>query len=203
MGLDMTYIAGEERLSFKLSATSADTMKVLAKKGFKKEVEAIFGVSDFDRETPTGRRELLESIDRLIEAIERDSGLLPYTYSFKIETPPGSGVYSVGSGLASGIRIGGELYSIEGGLGRCELTRDWWDENGVYHGDKPQDIRNLKSLKTDSDGEIAILKRRRRTCFVKNLKELKMFLAGQFGNFFQSGVHSAATVKQAINLVHD
>ena len=39
------------------------------------------------------------------------------------------------------------------------MTRDWWDENGVYHGDKPQDIRNLKSLKTDSDGEIAILKR--------------------------------------------
>jgi len=177
MGLDMTYIAGEERLSFKLSATSADTMKVLAKKGFKKEVEAIFGVSDFDSETPTGRRELLESIDHLVEAIERDSGLLPYTYSFKIERPPGSGIFSVGSGRAAGIYIGGELYTIEGGLDRCHLIKKYKDQDGRAKDGEVTDVRDWNCLKTDSHGEIAILKRRRRTCFVKNLKELKMFLA--------------------------
>jgi len=175
--MDMIYIAGKDELSFQLSPASVDTMEFLAKKGFQKEVEVIFGVSDFDRKTSARKKELLKAIDILIEAVQKNPGLLPYTYSFKIETPVGSGMYSVGSGLASGIRIKGELYSIEGGLDRCELTRDWWDENGVYHGDKPKDIRNLKSIKTNSDGEIIILKRRRRTCFMKNLQQLRKFLA--------------------------
>ena len=177
MGMEITYLAGDRELSFILSPTIVETTKILARNGFEKEVERIFGVSDFGRESPTNTADLLEAIETIISALESEPDLLPYTYSFKIEMPPGSGKYSVGSGMASGIRIRGALHSIEGGLDRCELTRDWWDENGVYHGDKPQDIRNLNVLQTDEHGEIKIIKRKSRTCFMRNLRQLRKFLS--------------------------
>ncbi|KPJ65102.1 MAG: hypothetical protein AMJ43_11395 [Coxiella sp. DG_40] len=184
MGLDITYVAGEKEFSFGLSPTDVEVMQTLAQKGLKQEVEVIIGVLDFDVMTSINGKLLLESVSLLLEIIKK-SQILPYTYSFKIERPPGSGNYSTGSGLASGIRIHGELYSIQGGLDRCELIRDWWDEGGVYHGDKPKDIRSLKKITTDSHGEIIIRKTKKPTCLIQNLKRLKTFLSKNDVNIIQ------------------
>jgi len=176
MGQDMTYTAKSKELSFRLSPTDIDLWNVLAKEGLKDEMEAVFGVSEYDSKTPIEKEFLLKSIDKILGSIENNPQMLPCVYYIKIETPPGSGMYSTGTGMASGIRINNELYSIEGGLNRCELTRMFQDESGKWHDDKPKDIREFKKIITDNHGEIVIRKRKKPTNLVRNLKKLRSFL---------------------------
>jgi len=155
-------------------------MKVLSKKNFEKEIETIFGVLDFGETSPAKRSELLESASQLLEAIEANREILPYTYSTKVEIPRGSGKYSVGNWITSGFRINGETYSIEVGLDKCELTKRWQDEAGVIHEGEPEDVRHLKMIKIDNNnffGDIKIFKRRKPTRLIRNLEQLKEFLS--------------------------
>jgi len=176
MGLDITYITGKRELSLTMTPVDVDVMGVLAKKEFEQDVEAIFGVSDFEKETPISRNSLLDSIDRLLEAIESRPQILPYTYFLERQVTTSAGVVPSVSASTSGIRINEELYSFEGGLDRCELIRHWQDDSGNWHADEPKDVRGLKSIMDDELGKILIRKRRKPTCLVRNLKQLKSFL---------------------------
>jgi len=177
MGMDMIYIVGEEELSICLHSTDVEVMEALEKKSYQKEVEAILGVSDFDKETPVDRIFLLKAIDRLLEAVRNNSQILPYTYRLETQVSSNIGMLRSLCGMISGVRINKELYSIRSGLDKCDLIKKCQDEYGNWHDGERTDIRHLKNIKTDNMGEIVIHKRRKPTCLIRNLKKLKTFLS--------------------------
>ncbi len=65
MGLDITYIAGEDKLSFRLPPVEIDILSFLRKSGFANEVDSIFGASDFGEATQIDRNVLLKSVIHL------------------------------------------------------------------------------------------------------------------------------------------
>jgi len=185
MGLDITYIAGEEELCFGLPSTDIEVLEILAKKSFKKEVESVIGVSDFGEQCSIKKTELFKSIECILEKLRTDPKILPYTYSVKVEIPRGSGKYSTGSGMISGFRIKGEIYSIESGLDRCVLIKMRKDKSGKWEDCEPKDVRSLKLIKTDDDnffGDIKISKRRKPTELIRNLEQLKDFISKSDSN---------------------
>lgn len=175
MGLNITYKAGKDSLTFRLSQVDIDISRVLAEKGFEKEVDALIDVYDFGVETPVETRKLTQSVNVLVEAIMNNPELLPYTYHYSEKVLPGSGIYSKGSGVTSGVLIQGEPYCIEAGLDICQLTR-MYKEDGVWKKDKPKDVKNLKEIVTENIGVIEIKREKKRTQLIRNLKKLRNFV---------------------------
>jgi hypothetical protein len=188
MGLDITFKAGEDTLSFRLSKNDVEVCAFLSKKGFEREIDIIFDVSDFGDIVSVNHGDLLKSINKLLVKINDDPGLLPYTYVVKQEFPHGSGSYYSGTGSISGFVVNGERFSIEGGLDHCALYKLNQNKSGDYtcDFDNPIDIRDKKMIKIDDEcrdvgglvfGDIIIEKKKRPTKLVKNLKQLQSFLS--------------------------
>jgi hypothetical protein len=180
MGLDITYIAGENKLSFRLPPSEIDILSFLRNTGFTDEVDAIFGVDDFGKTTQIDRITLLKSATHLVESIKTNPKILPYIYSSKEEISRGSGMYSSGTGIISGFRIGGILHCLEVGLEKCELRKRRQNESGKWEEYEPQDVRNLKVIKIDDDnffGDITIYRKRKPTKLLRNLEQLRSFLS--------------------------
>jgi hypothetical protein len=180
MGLDMTYIAGEKKLSFRLPLSDIDILDFLRKAGFSKEVKVIFGTSDFGKETKLSRTTLLKSVMHLLESIKSNPKTLPYVYGLKQEIPRGSGMYSTGSGGMTGYLSDGTPYYIEAGLNKCELSKRRQNKSGKWEEYDRQDVRHLKVIKVnegDIFGNIMIYKKRKPTKLLQNLEQLKSFLS--------------------------
>ena len=179
MGLDMTYTAGEQKLSFRLTDSDIDVLEFLRSHGLEREVEDIFGVCGFGEESSVDMGPLLSSVERLLEAATASPSALPYVYGAREEIPPGSGQYSIGSGTICGIRIGGQLYSLTTGLDHCELTTRRQDASGNWYDCEPEDVRARKVIKVDKNdlfGDIIITKRRKPTKLTRHLEQLHSFL---------------------------
>jgi len=180
MGLDMTYIAGEDKMTFRLPPGEIDILSFLREKGFKDDIDVIFGTSDFGETTQVDRSKLLKSVKHLFESIKANTKILPYIYGFKEEIPRGSGMYSTGSGGASGFRIDGIPHCLEAGLEKCELSKRRQTESGKWEEYDQQDVRHLKLIKIDEDnfsGDITIYKKRKPTKLLRNLDQLQSFLS--------------------------
>lgn len=180
MGLDMTYIAGEDKLSFRLPPSEIDVLSFLRNKGFKKDVEVIFGTNEFGESKRIERKILLKSVTHLFQSTKDNPDILPYTYFLKQEVPLGSGMYTGGSGGISGFRINGIPHFIEAGLNKCKLSKLRQNNSGKGEEYDPQDVRHLKLIKLDKDnflGDIIIRKTRKPTKLLRNLEQLKSFLS--------------------------
>ena len=176
----MTYIADEKELSFRLPPSDIDVIDFLLNAEFKKEVKAIFGISDFGKTTQISRIILLKSVTHLIESIKSNPKALPYVYGLKQEIPRGSGMYSTGSGGSTGYLSDGTPYYIEGGLNKCELSKRRKNKSGKYERYDTQDVRHLKVIKVNPNdifGDIIIYKKRKPTKLLSNLKQLESFLS--------------------------
>jgi hypothetical protein len=184
MGLDITCKAGKGKLSFRLSNNDIEVCDFLRRKGFDKEIDIIFNVSNFGESTPVDQELLVKSVNHLLTSIKGDSGILLYTYSIKYEIPRNSGQYSSGTGSVSGFEIDGELYSIEAGLDKCELSKLKQDSDGMWRNYEPKDVRNEKTIITSGNftgdftiGNIIIEKKKKPTGLIKHLEKLKSFLS--------------------------
>ena len=179
MGLDMTYITNIGSFTYNLTSDIGVFSK-MAEKGYNDEVEAIIGVLDFGEETVIKRSDLLESVEVILNLIENQTEMLPYFYSFKMEVPKGSGKYTSGSGMATGVKIDGKIFNIEGGLDKCELVYKWQSDDGEWHQETPIDVRERKVIETDDDcffGDIKISKKKSPSDMLSNIIKLKQFLA--------------------------
>jgi len=180
MGLDMTYIAGEDRLSFRQSQTDVEVTEVLARrKEYEEDIRIIFDVSDFGELTPVKRTVLLNAVNHLLAEIKSAPQVLPYIYGTKVEIPSGSGQYSTGGGVICGLKIDNNIYDLECGLEKCELARKCRDEAGIVHECESEDVRHLKTIKTDDNsffGNVTIVKKRAATKLKRSLEELRLFL---------------------------
>ncbi len=177
MGMDMTYVVGrKQEFSFCLSPAEIEILEALSQKSLKKEVEAIFGVSDFEGTSRIDKIMLLRSVERLLEAIKNKPEILPYTYRLEHKVSSNIGMLRAVCEMVSGVRINKELYSVRSGLDMCDLIKECQDKSGNWHDGERKDIRHLKCIKTDNMGEILIRKRKKPTKLVVNLEQLKSFL---------------------------
>jgi hypothetical protein len=121
------------------------------------------------------RREvLLQAAKDLLARVEADFDRLQYTYSRRDER-----FGSSGSGMIGGIRIGGKLYSLEGGPGTCLLEEIGIDASGQGQVVKAIDVRSEKVIETENFGRITITKRKKRLTIHHQLKGLIAFLQQQ------------------------
>jgi len=178
MGLNISYIADDRSLTFRLSMSDLEILENLSKEGFKEDVDAVVGVSDYGKEETIAHFVLLQSINKLLGSLGNERDLLPYTYLLeeKINTMKGE-INSSGTGCISGLKIEGELYSIESGLDNCVLSKKKCGKDKRWYFCEPKDVRHLKEIKTDNLGVIKIIKKRKATSLQKMLKQLLEFLS--------------------------
>jgi hypothetical protein len=175
MSLEMIYTTGDRKFSFNLAPSEVDFLDTFCKGDQQKYLDIIFGVPELGKNVSIERSKVLKAVSILLAGLKDAKEFSSHIYSFKIEMPPGSGYYSTGSGLFSGIHIDGQLYSIEGGLDTCKLTRQWQDESRVWH-DEEKDVRDQKIIKTDDFGDIIIRKKKKPSELIHKLKDLESFL---------------------------
>lgn len=175
MGLDLSYLAGEDRLQFRLSEDDWKNLEILDKTN-SDAVAVVTDVDDFGEPRMEKRLDMLKGVEALLEQLERESDTLPYVYGHTITEGIAKGCG--GTGIMGGIRIGGDdfVYELEGGLGHCMLVKRFLGTDGKVHIAERRDIRELKSLKTDNMGEIQIYRKKKPTRLKKVLTRLKEFL---------------------------
>jgi hypothetical protein len=179
MGLEITYVAKKDQISFRLSHVDTEIMQVLAKNS-RDDIYLLFNVSDFGEETEVDREDLLSACQRMLERLQRESGDLFCVYKYRI--PEGLAADTrPGAGGTSGIRMNKEefVYSIWSGVGYCNLIKSGIDKNGMGYDIETIDIRPLKKLKTDNMGEIEIYRQKKDSPLEELLTSLKQFLERQ------------------------
>jgi hypothetical protein len=107
------------------------------------------------------RQDVLTSATALAEELERQSTLLPYSYSIETRAVSADGPVVRGAGGMSGFRIGGQIHSLKAGAGRCLLER--WERDSAGGGRVVEriDVRDRKSVNTDAEWQTIRIKRRK------------------------------------------
>jgi hypothetical protein len=160
VGFSLVIKVGRHKREYNLSPSEVDFLGVLSKIGCKTEIDTIFSLDDIAKKKNLRKRIFVKSAQMLLEFIQKQRNVLPCIYSLKIETPPGSGLFAVGSGIASGIIINGEEFMIEGGLGECQLFKIKKNKKGDIQRHSIKDITKEKSIETDNRGKILIIKKK-------------------------------------------
>lgn len=138
-----------------------------------KNIEVLFGSGDMlDSNWRTQTvSELLRNIQELRVIVSNEASRLAHTYQTVVEIIKGHVVS--GSGGIGGIRINGELYGLDAGLGRCDLQKVA-PTGGIL---EVRDARDLKEIQTDNMGTIKIKRRKRKTSLIQVLSEMETFLS--------------------------
>lgn len=179
MSIDITFIIGKQEFCLPLPPEALDVLDTMGHAGYEEPVDAVIGDAKH-----ISRDQLINAIDFLLGLFEKEADVLPFIYYVKSEWIRGSGNYHIGAGTATGIQIRGDSYKIEGGVERCELTRQWWNNSKELHNDKPIDVRDKKVIATDPDGphgDLEIIKTKRPLLFVDELMKLREILANAEG----------------------
>lgn len=174
MSLNMYFFIGSNKYSLDLPYEVMDVTKILVESGYEEPIEIIFGNSkEVDRE------KLIEAIQFLIDSFENELDILPDIFYIKYERPRGSDNFVIGAGYSTGVIIDGSRYKVEGGVDKCQLTKSWQDEVGVWHEDEPIDIRDKNIVKTDLDGDrgdLEIIRTKKPFNYIDRLIELRELL---------------------------
>ncbi len=179
MGLDIIYSSGNREHRFRVTSTEFEALTKFAKQNCKKAFGVVFGQPDFDHSIRAHTIALRTAMRSITDTIREHSESLGYVYTAHCEFPNGTGFFTGGSGIMSGVKVNGEEFSLETGRDICTLTKYWYDENGKSHRGEPQDVRHLTLIKTDSDslaGDVTIKKRKAGGAVLKKLAELERFL---------------------------
>jgi len=134
----------------------------------------VFGSCEIGEEEEVPRGMLADSCETLLAAFQEDERL-PYMYTQADDEDPND---KIGGTSMGGIRIGGELYAIVGGLGKCILEKIELYPSGRGKVVESQDIRGRCRIETDNLGTIRIIRRKRPLNLDKAMKALGEFLRG-------------------------
>lgn len=146
-------------------------------KNLEKSVSLIMDTEELGVPVEVERVAVVSAIDKLLNYINENQKNLPYTYGFRLCVDQESGLMqeSLGGGV-SGLRINGEAYMLRTGLGKCSLERFEIDKDGIGRVADARDARNMKVIKTDNMGDIAICRRRKKISIKEVLVGLREFL---------------------------
>jgi hypothetical protein len=177
VGLDLTFSAGDSSHEIRLQAVDSDILQVLSERN-PDDVEALIGVDDFGEPRSISRARVLRALEALLERLDRDADSLPFVYKYKFEEGPLKDDRP-GTGMAGSFHINGEsryFYSIDSGLGFCQLLKSEIGPDGRGHDVERIDVRSRTSILTDNMGEIRIYKSKKKSGLERHLRELRAFL---------------------------
>lgn len=174
MGLELVFSAQDRSYSFPLTSVDSDILTVLANR-YPKEAETLLAVEGFGEAKVVAKSQVRQSVDRLIQAIEKDTDALPFSYGLRLFGDIEDESYG---GTVGGIRFPNDpaFYHIKAGVGKLDLVKYIVDENGKGRAVETIDIREEDSFQSENMGEIKILRKRKPTKLVQNLRELRTFL---------------------------
>jgi hypothetical protein len=75
--------------------------------------------------------------------------------------------------------IKGQRYTVESGVDKCQMIREWQNEDGQWQQDNPIDIRGEHIIKTDPEGsrsDLEIIKTKLPQHLLDDLTNLKNFI---------------------------
>jgi hypothetical protein len=178
MGLDLTYIAKKEQLSFRLSKVDVDITSLLSK-SCPKEIDVLFGVSEFGEETSAGRLHLFRATEAVLQRMEKDALKLSCVYKYRFSDGPFAGLENCGMMGTVKLNQDGFNYIVDSGVGFCNLTKEGVGKNGMGYIIETIDIRSVSKLNTDNMGEMEVYREKKKTSLERQLKSLKQFLEKQ------------------------
>ncbi len=141
-------------------------------------VQSVFLSSFRVRAKTIARAELLGAVEDVLRAIEEEGERLSFIYSTDVKNAP---LASHGTGGMSGIRIPGDkvhYYSLDGGVGKCELQKYGIDATGQGYLVETIDCRDKRNLLTENTGEIRIKRRKIELTIPGLMADLKSRLNG-------------------------
>lgn len=174
MGLDLSFVAGDERFAIRFSNTDWELLSLLGN-SCPNALEMLAGADDFGEPRTEDRAALLAAVDALLGRLEKEKDSLPYLYGHTIVEGASAGVS--GSGTISGITMNadGYYYSLSGGLGRAVLESHALQDGKVIVLER-KDVRHVRELQTDNLGRIKLWRKKKNTHLVRLLQELQQFL---------------------------
>jgi len=183
MGMSLLVDIGGRNYSYRLDGSELEVLQELCStdKELGPAVEMVLGGSNDAIGVPrcVKQSDLLKAVSKLARL---DPGLLrSEIYSVLIDVLPGRFAPSKASGI-SGIRIDGNLYKIDAGVDRCTLSQVHINDQGLGETVSVQDIRHLRKIATDNQGEIGIVKTAKAARLLRTFKTLQRVLSEVVGD---------------------
>jgi hypothetical protein len=179
VGQDLTYQAGNAVYEYRIARADWELIQSL-RGHLPNEIEALFVVPSLGEPVRVATPTLRSAIGAVMAFIASNKDLLPYTYQFKVETPPDPRMTpGFGTGGMSGIRLPGDTdcsYTIRAGLNECRLDKISVGPDGRPHHELARDLRGERELPTANMGKITIRRTRAKTDLVKALPKIQAFL---------------------------
>ena len=181
MGQDLTYRCDDAVYEYRIS--HADWELIQSLRGhLPDEIEALFVVPSVGGPVRVPTPTLRSALDAVMAFIAGNKDVLPYTYQFKVETPPDPRMTpGFGTGGMSGIRLPGDAdrsYTLRAGLNECRLEKLAVDPDGRPYYELERDLRGERELPTSNLGKIAIRRTRAKADLVRALPKIQQFLRG-------------------------
>ncbi|MEX0775972.1 MAG: hypothetical protein WD042_09700 [Phycisphaeraceae bacterium] len=173
MSLTLSLTCGDKHWS---SALPMKELEVLQHLGPDAEAptNTLFDVSGFGESKAVPCSAVTNAARNLLGSFEDTKQTLPYSYMVQFRLPNTDLCLPATPG-ASGFNVKGKWFSIECGIGRCDLVRLERDERGRVKTVVMKDLRGEKSIMTDNSGEVRILKRKRPLRLTKVLQGIEQF----------------------------
>lgn len=184
MSLEMVYIVDQAELS--IPVRDNDIILRLGQR-YPEEAEVVFGVTDpgalslSDPQAVVTRQELLSAVGKLLAAFRQDAELSPRRFVFDLEIFPGVPVR--GDTEVHAVKLPGreERYQLLGGIDQCILRQFKAGADGFPVYKEPIDVRDRRTIETESHGPITIRSTKKLSPIVGDLKHLRRFLEMQSG----------------------
>ncbi len=184
MSLELVYVV--DQVEFSIPVRDYEVFLRLGRK-YPREAEVVFGVNDpgalslSDPQAVVSRRELLAAVDSLLAAFKQDAELSPRRYVFDLEIFPGVPVS--GHTEVHAVKLPGKegRYQLLGGIDQCILRQFEGVSNGLPVYKEPIDVRDQRSIETESHGRITIRSTKTQSPIAADLKRLRRFLESQSG----------------------
>lgn len=174
MSLKLVVSANGAKKSFRLDPIESDAV-IKDSEGqpdLESALEVLFDVPDFGEPAERSCGLYRQAITTALGAI-KTTGVTVYSlYSL---FHPDLNLWSSCSSMG-GVRINGELYHLTGGVDQC-IMEHYVEIEGKWEKTSTNDIRHLKSVQTDTWGEVKIKKRKRPGVMMKTLRDVDKFLA--------------------------
>jgi hypothetical protein len=156
MGLLVSFTAGEWHTSHDCDRAELAVLQTIARSNedVRNAVALVFGVTVDSSPRAVKAKQLGKAVETILPYLSETTEHAIYSISGIMDGHAFGGARAV-----SGLRIGGELFSIHGGIGRCVLRKVRVNELGRGENVSEKDIRHFSTLQTDNMGKLRIRRR--------------------------------------------
>jgi hypothetical protein len=172
MGLFITVRGGKIVQSEKLDLAELEALKTetLRNDALRAALAVVFEMPEPEQTKDVRCGVFLAAVETVLR--EARAGLKGTRVYYVYETPM-PGIIPKGSASGAGVMIDGRRCLIMGGVNECTLTTYGQDETGEWTPVSVEDVRHMKVIMTDSQGELEIRSRSKPGVTLKFLRRLK------------------------------